>query len=162
MNGYRERCRILSVDIALERTSLADVFTRAQRSAIMARVKGTDTVPELRVRRMAHRLGYRFRLHRKDLPGTPDLVFPRRRIAVCVHGCFWHRHAGCAAASTPQSNVAYWTRKFARNVARDAAAEEALTQQGWKVVVIWECETRDETRLAGRIRRALGAAALQA
>jgi DNA mismatch endonuclease (patch repair protein) len=134
-----------------------DVYTRQKRSEIMSRVKAIDTGPEQRVRKLAHRLGYRFRLHRKDLPGTPDLVFPRRRVALCVHGCFWHRHAGCAAASMPQSNVGYWTRKFARNVARDAAAAEALTRQGWKVVVIWECETRDETELAGRIRCALGA-----
>lgn len=110
----------------------------------MAGIKGRDTKPELAVRRIAHKLGLRFRLHRKDLPGRPDLVFPRRRLAVFVHGCFWHRHDGCRYAYTPKSRVAFWTKKFAENVARDRRNEEALRDLGWRVLVIWECITRNE------------------
>lgn len=110
----------------------------------MAGIKGRDTKPELVVRRIAHKLGLRFRLHRKDLPGRPDLVFPRRRLAVFVHGCFWHRHDGCRYTYTPKSRVAFWTKKFAANVARDRRNEEALRDLGWRVLVIWECISRNE------------------
>jgi DNA mismatch endonuclease, patch repair protein len=139
--------------------SMADVFTREQRSAIMRRVRSTDTAPELRVRGLAHRMGYRFRLHRKDLPGRPDLVFAGRRIALFVNGCYWHGHRGCAAASMPRSNIAYWKRKFARNRVRDRAAARELVRLGWRAEVIWECETRDEAALKRRLRRMLGAPA---
>lgn len=122
---------------------MSDVFTPAQRSAVMARVRGKDTKPEMIVRRTAHRLGHRFRLHRKDLPGSPDLVFPRRRAVVFVHGCFWHGHACRRGSRTPKSNAAYWSEKIARNRARDAASEAALVEMGWRVLVIWECEIRD-------------------
>jgi DNA mismatch endonuclease, patch repair protein len=124
----------------------------------MRRIKSADTGPEIRVRRLAHRLGYRYRLHSKDLPGTPDLIFPGRHAGLFVHGRFWHRRPLCRRASSPSSNVDYWQRKFARNIARDAAAAEALRCLGWKVVVIWECETRDGAALAERLRRALGGA----
>ena len=110
----------------------------------MAGIKGRDTKPELAVRRIAHRLGRRFRLHKKNLPGRPDLVFPRHRLAVFVHGCFWHRHDGCRYAYTPKSRIEFWTKKFAQNVARDRKNEEALRNLGWRVLVIWECTTRDE------------------
>lgn len=117
------------------------------RSDVMSRVRGRDTGPELRVRRSAHALGLRFRLHRGDLPGTPDLVFPRYRTALFVHGCFWHRHKGCALSRFPKSNVAFWSEKFRSNVARDRRQEHLLAGAGWRVEIIWECQTRDPTSL---------------
>jgi len=118
----------------------------------MKRVRGKDTRPELVVRRLAHRLGYRFRLHRKDLPGSPDLVLPRYRAVIFVHGCFWHRHPGCIRASMPSTNVAFWSAKFATNVARDQRQYTQLDEMGWRVLVIWECETKDEIALSRRLR----------
>jgi len=118
----------------------------------MAGIKGRDTGPELLVRRVAHKLGLRFRLHRKDLPGRPDLVFPRHRLAVFVHGCFWHRHPGCRYAYTPKSRIEFWAKKFAENVARDRRTEETLRNLGWKVLVIWECVTRDEEAIGRCLR----------
>ncbi len=123
---------------------MTDIVSSHRRSEMMAGIKGRDTKPELAVRRIAHRLGLRFRLHRKDLPGRPDLVFPRHRLAVFVHGCFWHRHEECRYSYTPRSRVAFWMEKFAQNVARDRRDQEALQDLGWQVLVIWECETRDE------------------
>lgn len=108
----------------------------------MSRVRGADTSPEIRVRRAAHALGLRFRLQKKDLPGTPDLVFPKHRTVVFVHGCFWHRHPGCKKASTPKSNIDFWLTKFDANVDRDARAEAELHRLGWRVATIWECETK--------------------
>lgn len=110
----------------------------------MSRVRSKNTSPEMRVRRLAHAMGLRFRLHRKDLPGKPDLVFPRYRIALFVHGCFWHRHPSCAKASTPKSQTDFWASKFDRNVERDRRNEEALNALGWRVLVIWECETKTD------------------
>src|SRR4051794_24038421 len=103
----------------------------------MSRVKGKNTNPEIRVRRAAHALGLRFRLHRKDLPGRPDLVFPKHRVALFVHGCFWHRHPGCSKASMPKSRTKYWQEKFHVNVTRDARVEAELTRLGWCVATIW-------------------------
>ncbi|WP_353015532.1 very short patch repair endonuclease [Mesorhizobium sp. M0854] len=120
---------------------------RSPRSLMMSKVRSRDTAPEIKVRRLAHALGFRFRLHRRDLPGTPDLVFPRHRMAVFVHGCFWHRHEGCSRASMPSSNVDFWLAKFERNQFRDARALESLERMGWQVHVIWECETRSDDRL---------------
>jgi DNA mismatch endonuclease, patch repair protein len=117
-----------------------DLITPSQRSANMARIRGHDTGPELAVRRLAHRLGFRFRLHRRDLPGTPDLVFTSRHQVIFVHGCFWHRHAGCRFAYEPKSNIEFWRVKFAANTARDARVTEELVQMGWSVLTIWECE----------------------
>ncbi len=117
----------------------------------MSRVASKHTSPELRVRRLAHALGLRFRLHRKDLPGKPDLALPKHRAVIFVHGCFWHRHPGCPKASRPKSRVAFWQDKFAANVARDAAAKEALEKMGWRVITIWECETKDERTLRHRL-----------
>ena len=110
------------------------------------------------VRRTAHRLGFRFRLYRKDLPGRPDLVFPRYRVVVLVHGCFWHRHEGCRYAYTPRSRVEFWTEKFRQNVVRDRRTEDALRSLGWRVLVIWECETRDDAVVADRLKRFLRSA----
>ena len=123
---------------------MADIVDSERRSEIMSKIKGRDTAPELVVRRIAHGLGLRFRLHRKDLPGRPDLVFQKHQLALFIHGCFWHRHGGCRYAYTPKSRIAFWTEKFARNVARDRRNEEKLRNLGWRVMVIWECETRNE------------------
>lgn len=117
----------------------------------MSRVRGKDTAPEMMVRRIAHALGLRFRLHRRDLPGTPDLVFPKWRTAVFVHGCFWHRHPGCSRASIPQTRIEYWRSKLARNVERDRAASAALEKAGWKVAVVWECETKNPDTVRQRL-----------
>lgn len=130
---------------------MTDIVDRKKRSEIMARIRGRDTAPELAVRRIAHRMGLRFRLHRKDLPGRPDLVLPKHRLAVFVHGCFWHRHEGCRFASTPKSRIAFWTEKFAANVARDAHQQAALSVLGWRVLVIWQCETGDDAALKYRL-----------
>ena len=134
-----------------------DKVSPAERSAVMARVKGRDTGPEKRLRSLLFRQGFRFRLHKAELPGTPDIVLPRYRTAVFVNGCFWHRHAGCRRASMPASNVAYWERKFQRTVARDAAVTAALEAMGWQVVVVWECELstleKDCGVLAAKIRQ---------
>jgi DNA mismatch endonuclease (patch repair protein) len=123
----------------------------AQRSAMMARIGQKDTAPEISVRRVLHRLGYRFRLHRRDLPGTPDIVLARRHIALLVHGCFWHRHPGCRFAYSPKSRTEFWNAKFARNVIRDHEVEQKLTTLGWHVHVIWECETGDAATLEHRL-----------
>lgn len=122
-----------------------------KRSALMARVKGKNSKPEITVRRLAHRLGYRFRLHRKDLPGTPDLVFPRFRKVIFVHGCFWHRHPGCARTTSPKTRIAYWAEKFERNIERDSTKQRLLRALGWRILVVWECETFDLERLTKRL-----------
>lgn len=113
------------------------------RSAIMRAVKGKDTAPELLVRRLAHALGYRFRLHRRDLPGTPDLVFPSRRKVIFVHGCFWHGHDCARGARVPSANREYWVGKIGRNRVRDAANLIALADRGWGTLAIWECELQN-------------------
>jgi DNA mismatch endonuclease (patch repair protein) len=128
-----------------------DRLTPARRSWLMSRVRGKNTTPELRVRRMAHALGLRFRLHASDLPGTPDLIFPSRNLAVFVHGCYWHRHSACAKASPPSSP--FWAAKFTSNVARDERAQSELHSLGWNVVVIWECETKKPNNLRAIISR---------
>jgi DNA mismatch endonuclease (patch repair protein) len=110
----------------------------------MRSVPRTNSSPEVRVRRVAHRAGYRFRLHRKDLAGTPDIVFPKYKAVLFVHGCFWHRHLGCRKTTSPSRNAEFWSEKFAHNIQRDRRVVEKLEEQGWKVGVIWECETRDE------------------
>lgn len=135
---------------------MTDVFDPEKRSAVMRAVKSRDTAPELKVRRVAHALGLRFRLGRTDLPGKPDLVFPSRRVALFVHGCFWHGHDCPRGARMPQSNHAYWQAKIARNMARDGATTASLDKLGWKPAVIWECETRDAARLARLITRRVG------
>lgn len=109
----------------------------------MAQVRSKHTKPELAVRKLAHAAGLRFRLHNKNLPGSPDLVFAKHRVVIFVHGCFWHRHPGCKLASVPKTKTDFWLGKFARNVERDAVARERIESLGWRVVTIWECETRN-------------------
>ena len=121
----------------------------------MAAIRSKDTAPELLVRRSAHRLGYRFRLHRRDLPGKPDLVFPRLRKAIFVHGCFWHQHADCREGRVPGTNRSYWGPKLARTVERDRLAVEALRSSGWDVLTIWECEMGDPSALSARLAQFL-------
>lgn len=140
---------------------MADRLTSRQRSALMAGVRTKHTAPELKVRSVAHRLGYRFRLHRKDLPGSPDLVFPRLKAAVFVNGCFWHQHPNCPKSSIPSTRTEFWKTKLARNAARDAVANDALRRAGWRVLVVWECETRDMITLAEKLKRFLDLAASQ-
>jgi DNA mismatch endonuclease (patch repair protein) len=114
-----------------------------ERSALMARVRGKNTKPEMVVRRIVHGLGYRYRLHVRSLPGSPDLVFPRKRKIIFVHGCFWHRHEGCGRTTFPKTRADYWSAKFSANVARDAAQATSLRRLGWSVLTIWECEIRE-------------------
>jgi DNA mismatch endonuclease (patch repair protein) len=132
-----------------------DRISSQQRSWTMSRVGSENTGPEVLVRKAAHALGLRFRLHRRDLPGTPDLVFPKRGVALFVHGCFWHRHRGCKRASTPKSQTTYWTKKFKRNVARDQRVAAELKALGWRRVVVWECETKDSKKLTDLLERRL-------
>lgn len=120
----------------------SDVFTPAKRSEIMSRVRSKNTKPELFVRSLLHAMGYRFRLHRKDLPGSPDVVLPKHRTAVFVHGCFWHQHPGCRKATIPKNNSAFWEAKLTRNRERDLEARRKLEELGWNVVVLWECEVK--------------------
>lgn len=134
---------------------MADHLTPEDRSINMSRVRATNTFPELEVRRIAHGLGFRFRLHRRDLPGTPDLVFPRYRVAAFVHGCFWHRHEGCRRATMPQTRPEFWSKKFAATIERDARQAAELMSMGWKVVTIWECEVKNAKVVADRLRGAL-------
>jgi DNA mismatch endonuclease, patch repair protein len=132
-----------------------DVFSKEKRSAVMRRVKGKDTSPELKVRKALTALGARYRLHRADLPGKPDIVMPGRRLAVFVHGCFWHGHDCARGARVPKQNRDYWLGKVARNRARDAKSREALGALGWRVETIWECELKDAGALADRLAQLL-------
>lgn len=126
-----------------------------KRSALMARVRTQHSKPEIVVRRVAHALGYRFRLHPRNLPGTPDLVFPRLRKAIFVHGCFWHRHPRCVRTTTPKTRAAFWATKFADNVRRDLRTRRRLKAAGWDVLVVWECETFDPEVLSTRLTQFL-------
>jgi len=123
----------------------------------MSRVRGKDTGPEKQVRSLLHRMGFRFRLYRKDLPGSPDIVLPKYRTVIFVHGCFWHRHPGCPKATMPTANRAYWEAKFAENLERDARKERELAAMGWHVVTVWQCETVPKKRevLARRLEEEL-------
>lgn len=121
------------------------------RSAIMRAVKSKDTTPELLVRRLVHSLGFRFRLHRRDLPGNPDLTFPRLQRVIFVNGCFWHGHDCARGARIPKANRSYWTAKINRNRERDVRTRKELRALGWKVLVVWECETKDVDGLTGKI-----------
>lgn len=131
---------------------MADQVSPERRSEIMRRITGRDTAPEMAVRRLLHRMGLRFRLYRKDLPGKPDVVLPRWKVVILVHGCFWHGHDCSPKVRRPKSNTAYWNPKIERNMRRDAENVERLRSLGWSPVVIWACETRDLTALEGRLR----------
>lgn len=137
---------------------MADTFTPEKRSACMRAIKSKDTKPERLVRSMIHALGYRFRLHRDDLPGTPDIVLPRLRKIVLVHGCFWHAHQNCKVAHIPKSNSNYWPSKLQCTVRRDARNQRRLRQLGWSVMVLWECSLKDVDRVSARLARFLGRA----
>ncbi len=132
---------------------MPDKFSSEKRSAVMARVRGRDTKPEIAVRRILHSLGYRFRLHRRDLPGNPDIVLPRHRKIIFVHGCFWHGHSGCARASRPATNVDFWNRKLDGNKQRDAQTLQKLGELGWDVLVVWQCRTKDAAALKESLRQ---------
>ena len=139
----------------------ADIVSSDVRSQMMARIRGKDTAPELAIRRQLHAFGYRFRVHRRDLPGRPDIVLPRFRATVFVHGCFWHRHPNCVRASRPKTNQSFWDEKFESNMARDKRKATTLRQLGWTVATLWECETEDDRRLEGRLRRIFGMPSLK-
>lgn len=134
---------------------MRDRLTKEQRSRNMSLIRGKDTQPERRVRSLLHRMGYRFRLHRKNLPGNPDIVFVSRRIALFVHGCFWHRHRGCKNCTTPTNNQKFWLAKLEGNATRDKKNQRALRKVGWKSFVIWECQTEDVQGLENAVRRFL-------
>lgn len=129
----------------------ADIISREHRSLLMGKIQGQNTKPELAVRSICHAMGLRYRLHRRDLPGSPDLVFPKYRLCLFVHGCFWHRHTNCKYAYTPKTNLDFWLPKLQRNVERDRETSEALRELGWQVAIIWECETKHPDLLAAKI-----------
>ncbi len=130
---------------------MTDLITKERRSWNMSRIRSRDTSPEMRVRSFLHRAGYRFRLHTKNLPGSPDIVLPKHRTAIFVHGCYWHRHEGCKQGEyfpkDPKQGLEFWKEKFAKNVERDLRSTTALEDAGWTVLVIWECETKTEEQI---------------
>ncbi|MEW6597371.1 MAG: very short patch repair endonuclease [Pseudomonadota bacterium] len=137
---------------------MSDVFTPEQRSAVMRKVPGRNSSAELKVRRLLRALGVGYRLHRKDLPGSPDIVMAGRRLAVFVHGCFWHGHDCRRGARAPKAHADYWSAKIARNKDRDARAQAELAALGWQALVVWECELKDEAALRARLAAFLGKA----
>jgi DNA mismatch endonuclease (patch repair protein) len=138
-------------------TEPMDTFTPAERSAVMSRVRSKDTKPEMAVRSLIHAMGFRYALHRRDLPGNPDLVFCSRKRVIFVHGCFWHGHCCRSGRNRPSSNQSYWIPKLERNHARDAANRRRLKHLGWEVLVIWECQVKKEAWLQKRVARFLEA-----
>lgn len=135
-----------------EVNDLVDIVSPERRSYIMGLIRSKDTKPEVIVRSACHAMGLRFRLHRKDLPGSPDLVFPKFRLCLFVHGCFWHRHPGCQYAYTPKTRAEFWASKFIRNQERDLKVQEALQALGWRIEVVWECETKDLKQLRKKLQ----------
>lgn len=134
---------------------MVDVFTSEKRSQIMALVKSKDTKPEMVVRKLLHSMGYRFRLHRKDLPGTPDIVLPKYRVVIFVNGCFWHGHENCPNSRLPKTNKGFWNEKIEKNKQRDRKNIEKLLAQGWKPMIIWSCELRDIKKLKNILQKTL-------
>jgi DNA mismatch endonuclease (patch repair protein) len=128
---------------------MADVVSPAKRSQMMSGIKGKNSAPEMRVRKALFAMGHRYRLHRRDLPGTPGIAMPGRKIAIFVHGCFWHAHRGCKYAKTPSTRTEFWTAKLQGNVDRDRRAADKLAEMGWRVLTIWECSTRHPEAAAG-------------
>jgi len=121
---------------------MADILTKEKRSWNMSRIRSKDTIPEKIVRSTLHQMGYRFRLHVKDLPGKPDIVLTKYKTVIFVHGCFWHRHPRCKYAYTPKSRIEFWNKKFKDNIKRFTTVEKELKELNWKIVVIWECEVK--------------------
>jgi DNA mismatch endonuclease (patch repair protein) len=134
---------------------MTDVFSKEKRSWLMGRVKGRDTKPEILVRSFVHRMGYRFRIHRRDLPGNPDIVFPRHGKVIFVHGCFWHGHEGCPRSKRPTTNKSFWNAKLDGNIERDKRIRRALQRMGWKVFVVWQCEMQEPEKLLLKLERIL-------
>jgi DNA mismatch endonuclease (patch repair protein) len=132
-----------------------DIFNKTKRSWIMSRIKSSDTKPEIKIRSIVHRLGFRFRKNKPGLSGSPDIVLSRHHKVIFVHGCFWHGHAKCKRASRPSSNRAFWRKKLDTNIARDKRNIRQLKQQGWKVLVIWECEIKNEKRILTKLHQFL-------
>ncbi|MBN1558783.1 DNA mismatch endonuclease Vsr [candidate division KSB1 bacterium] len=128
-----------------------DNLSKCQRKYAMTQVKSTNTKAEIYVRSLLHQMGYRFRLHRADLPGKPDIVLPRYKTAIFVHGCFWHRHKNCNRAKMPRTNIEYWEKKFKKNVSRDRWIKNQLEFLGWNVMVIWECELKKKNELKEKL-----------
>ncbi len=133
-----------------------DTLSPDERSERMSRVRGKDTKPEMVVRRLVHGLGYRYRLHGRSLPGNPDLVFGKRRKVIFVHGCYWHRHAGCPLCRLPKSKLEFWQPKLEGNKQRDERNQERLRELGWDFLIVWECELKNRDELTNRIRSFLG------
>lgn len=131
---------------------MPDVFNPEERSRIMAKVRGENTSPERLVRSLIHKMGYRFRLNVKDLPGKPDIVLKKHKKVIFVHGCFWHQHEGCPHAARPSSNTEYWNKKLDRNMIRDRENVHKLEYLGWNVLIVWECETRDREKLVDKLK----------
>ena len=132
---------------------MADHLTKEERSRNMSRVRGKNTKPERKIRSLLHRMGYRFSLHRKDLPGKPDIILPKYQSVVLVHGCFWHMCTKCGAGTIPETRKAFWKKKLEGNAERDRRNVFDLKKAGWKVVTVWECELRDEAKLNFQLRR---------
>ena len=132
-----------------------DRITREHRSWNMSRIKSCNTKPEIVVRSLLHNMGYRFRLHRKDLPGKPDIVLPRYKSIIFIHGCFWHRHKECKNTTSPKTKKTFWREKFKANVIRDKKVQEELKSMGWKILIIWECELPDLDRVKKLIKESL-------
>ena len=130
---------------------MADTLSTEERSRLMSRIRGKDTKPELVVRRLLHAMGYRFRLHRRDLPGRPDIVLPRHSVCIFVHGCFWHLHSKCEDARIPKTRTAWWRKKLEGNAACDKRHAAALRRLGWRVLTIWECQTEKPEKLTRRL-----------
>ncbi|MCA1469632.1 DNA mismatch endonuclease Vsr [Bradyrhizobium sp. IC3195] len=135
---------------------MADILDAKRRSALMSRVGPRNSKPERAVRSCLHRLGFRFRLHRSDLPGTPDIVLPKHSAVLFVHGCFWHRHLGCKKSTMPSTRRSFWISKFEANVARDRRVKRKLRSKGWSVLTVWECQTKKQEVLTRLLTRRLG------
>lgn len=150
------KVKLRNPQCSLKELSMVDRLTPQQRTRLMQAVKGKDTKPEIAVRSLLHRLGYRFRLHRADLPGTPDIVLPSRRCAIFVNGCFWHAH-GCRIGKSPKSKLEYWGPKLALNRERDRRKQRELRRAGWRVLVVWQCELKNVPSLTEKLLRFLRA-----
>lgn len=129
-----------------------DIVTKEKRSRMMSGIKGKNTKPELLLRSALHKLGFRFRIQRKDLPGKPDIVLSKYKTIIFVHGCFWHRHPGCKYAYTPKSNIEFWTNKLEGNAIRDRLTEKSLEEMGWRIIIVWECEVKALIENDSRLR----------